>query len=304
MRLALDDDVLQDLVDGVADVDVAVRVRRAVVQDEARAARARGADRLVDLRALPFLAPSPARASRGRRASGTACRAGSAWSCSRSWIRRACSRSFVGRCGVSAARREILAGLRHVGCGSGRVSASRSAYFSSSRSLCRNSTVFADRRSLSSKSNRKTSSMRLAFAARPSAARRGSRRRARGAPRPCTRTAKMPDSGGLRRSGRLAVGKPSLRPSFSPCATRPEIAYGRPSSARRAIEIAARERFAHRGRRRALAVDRHRAHRLDAERLRVRAQHARCRPRGPCRSGNPRRPAPSARRAGARARRR
>ena len=39
-RLALDDDVLEDLVDRVADVDVAVRVRRAVVQHEARAADA------------------------------------------------------------------------------------------------------------------------------------------------------------------------------------------------------------------------------------------------------------------------
>ena len=35
--LALDDDVLQHLVDGVADVDFAVGVRRSVVEDEARA---------------------------------------------------------------------------------------------------------------------------------------------------------------------------------------------------------------------------------------------------------------------------
>ncbi len=56
--LALDDDVLEDLVDGVADVDVAVRVRRAVVQDEARPALRRRADRLVDLRALPFRHPA------------------------------------------------------------------------------------------------------------------------------------------------------------------------------------------------------------------------------------------------------
>ena len=53
----LDDHVLQDLVDRVAEVDVAVRVRRAVVQDELFAATARGADLLVDLLVLPFLDP-------------------------------------------------------------------------------------------------------------------------------------------------------------------------------------------------------------------------------------------------------
>ena len=56
---ALDDDVLQDLVDRVADVDVAVRVRRAVVQDESRAAFRGRANRLVDLALLPI--PDPAR---------------------------------------------------------------------------------------------------------------------------------------------------------------------------------------------------------------------------------------------------
>ena len=38
-----------------------------------------------------------------------------------------------------------------------------------------------------------------------------------------------PDGAGVNRSGRFAVGKPSERPSFSPCATRPVIEYGRPS---------------------------------------------------------------------------
>ena len=56
-RLALDDDVLQDLVDRVADVDVVVRVRRAVVQHEARPARRRRPDGLVDLLLLPLLDP-------------------------------------------------------------------------------------------------------------------------------------------------------------------------------------------------------------------------------------------------------
>ncbi len=55
--LALDDDVLQDLVDGVADVDVVVRVRRAVVQHEARAPGRSRADRLVDVLLLPLLDP-------------------------------------------------------------------------------------------------------------------------------------------------------------------------------------------------------------------------------------------------------
>ena len=76
---------------------------------------------------------------------------------------------------------------------------------------------------------------RHAGRASPSGARRGSprrraaRRRGRGrAPR------RYPMSGGLRRSAMFAVGKPRLRPSFSPCATRPAIANGRPSSAWRA----------------------------------------------------------------------
>ncbi len=53
----LDDHVLQDLVDGVADVDVAVGVRGAVVQHEFLRAAARRADRLVDLLFLPLLDP-------------------------------------------------------------------------------------------------------------------------------------------------------------------------------------------------------------------------------------------------------
>ncbi len=67
-RAALDDRVLQDLVDGVADVDVAVRVRRAVVQDEARAARAtrRGSPRRRDC-VLPRLDPAGSRCARSPR---------------------------------------------------------------------------------------------------------------------------------------------------------------------------------------------------------------------------------------------
>ena len=55
--LALDDDVLEDLVDRMADVDVAIGVRRPVVQDEARAAARRGPNRLVHLALLPLLDP-------------------------------------------------------------------------------------------------------------------------------------------------------------------------------------------------------------------------------------------------------
>ena len=54
---ALDDDVLQDLVDRVADVDVAVRIGRAVMQHEARPAAAGRTDRLVDVVFLPLRNP-------------------------------------------------------------------------------------------------------------------------------------------------------------------------------------------------------------------------------------------------------
>ena len=52
-RARLDDDVLQHLVDGVADVDRAVRIRRSVVQDEFRAVGRDGAQLLVDAMFLP-----------------------------------------------------------------------------------------------------------------------------------------------------------------------------------------------------------------------------------------------------------
>ncbi len=53
----LDDHVLQNLVHRVAEVDVAVRIRRAVVQDELLAALAGGADLFVDLAFLPVFDP-------------------------------------------------------------------------------------------------------------------------------------------------------------------------------------------------------------------------------------------------------
>ena len=52
-RLALDDDVLEDLVHRMADVDVAVRIRRAVMQDEFRFALLGRADLLIALLRLP-----------------------------------------------------------------------------------------------------------------------------------------------------------------------------------------------------------------------------------------------------------
>jgi len=52
-RARLDDDVLQDLVDRVPDVDLAVRVGRAVVQDELRPPGTRGADLSVDVFLVP-----------------------------------------------------------------------------------------------------------------------------------------------------------------------------------------------------------------------------------------------------------
>ena len=51
----LDDDVLQDLVDGVPEMDVTVGVGRAVVQDVARAPLARLAQLLIE----PHLLPCP-----------------------------------------------------------------------------------------------------------------------------------------------------------------------------------------------------------------------------------------------------
>ena len=57
-RLGLDDDVLEDLVDRVADVDVAVGVGRAVVQDELGAAGGSLADALVAFLLLPALDPA------------------------------------------------------------------------------------------------------------------------------------------------------------------------------------------------------------------------------------------------------
>ena len=53
-RLRADDDVLQHLVDRMADVDVAVGIRRAIVQHEARAAGADLADALIELFLLPL----------------------------------------------------------------------------------------------------------------------------------------------------------------------------------------------------------------------------------------------------------
>jgi hypothetical protein len=52
-RPRADDDVLEDLVDRVANVNVAVGVGRAVVQDEARAPLRGFADLLVELFLLP-----------------------------------------------------------------------------------------------------------------------------------------------------------------------------------------------------------------------------------------------------------
>jgi hypothetical protein len=54
-RLALDDDVLEDLVDGVADVNVAVRVRRPVVKHEAWPPAARFTNALVKPALVPPL---------------------------------------------------------------------------------------------------------------------------------------------------------------------------------------------------------------------------------------------------------
>src|SRR5512138_1399358 len=52
-RARLDDDVLEDLVDRVADVDRTVRIGRAVVQDERRTALRDGAELLVGAVLLP-----------------------------------------------------------------------------------------------------------------------------------------------------------------------------------------------------------------------------------------------------------
>src|SRR5690606_443252 len=63
----LDDHVLEDLVDGVPDVDVAVGIGRAVVQDELGRAAARFAQPLVNALLFPGLDPAGLAESRGRR---------------------------------------------------------------------------------------------------------------------------------------------------------------------------------------------------------------------------------------------
>jgi hypothetical protein len=57
-RLGADDDVLEDLVHRMADVDVAIGIGRAVVEDEARAPLGGGADLLVQLLLLPLGDPA------------------------------------------------------------------------------------------------------------------------------------------------------------------------------------------------------------------------------------------------------
>lgn len=51
----LDDDVLEDLVDRMAEVDLAVRIRRAVMQHEQRPPRGIGTQLRVEALALPAL---------------------------------------------------------------------------------------------------------------------------------------------------------------------------------------------------------------------------------------------------------
>ena len=57
-RLGAEDDVLEDLVQRVADVDVAVGIGGAVVQDEARAASRSRANFFIELFLLPLLNPA------------------------------------------------------------------------------------------------------------------------------------------------------------------------------------------------------------------------------------------------------
>jgi hypothetical protein len=88
---------------------------------------------------------------------------------------------------------------------------------------------------------------------------------------PCTRTAKIPATGGFRFSGMFAVGNPSVRPSLAPCATGPGSRIhvrGAPWRERGRPPQGLREP---RGRS-ALAFDRHGAHGFDAELLRCAAQ--------------------------------
>ncbi len=57
-RLRFDDDVLEDLVDCVADVDVAVGVRRPIVKNELRPSFGYFTDALVQFSLLPLLHPA------------------------------------------------------------------------------------------------------------------------------------------------------------------------------------------------------------------------------------------------------
>ncbi len=118
-RLRADDDVLENLVDCVPDVDIAVGIGRTVVQDEARAARRCSADLFVQLALLPLL--HPARLAPGQIAAHRERRVG-----------KIEGLSVVGhdiRFRKSRASRQSRAICA--------VSASSESYLTSSRSLCR-----------------------------------------------------------------------------------------------------------------------------------------------------------------------
>ena len=126
-RLGLDDDVLEDLVHRMADVDVAVGVGRAVVQDELGPAGGGLADRLVAFLLLPAL--HPAGLALGEVAPHRERGVGQV------------ERVLVVRHGAGLYL--ILARNCLAFSTSRRICAtrlSRSGYFSSSRSLCRKST--------------------------------------------------------------------------------------------------------------------------------------------------------------------
>src|SRR5690606_13955211 len=226
----LDHDVLEHLVDRVADVDHAIGVGRAVVEHEAAlAALHLLADLPVQILRLPALQRLrlPARQVAAHREVG----------------RRQVQRVLVGVLFLVAHAETWLCFSRRARARSESscicsTSAGRESNRTSSRSLPTNSTSILRPYRSPSKSNRWTSSRgstpstvgrvpRLATEGHPS--------RPGGAPRapvpssPCTRVAKIPASGGRPCSRRFAVGSPSVRPSCFPRTTLPLMAKGRPS---------------------------------------------------------------------------
>ena len=228
----------------MADVDVAVRVRRAVVQNEARATLRGRANRLVDLALLPIANPArfPARQIAAHRKRGVG------------EIERGLVVGFgiVGHEDVlffafTAAHKNSRACATSARICS--VSASMSSYFSSSRSLCRNSTVTRSPidRLVEIEHEHFEQGLSVLLHRRPhaEAGHAGARRRSRARARARRRCRSAPDAGAARCS---RLESQDCGRALSPCATRPDNEYGRPRRAAARVRSPAASALASRSR--------------------------------------------------------